>query len=89
MVLTLDILQPQVTQRARNLPAMRKTWVQALHQEDPLEKGMQPASVFLPEEFHGQRSLGRPQSMGRGELDTTEQLSLSLSPFTLDIRDSR
>ena len=26
-------------------------------QEDPLEKRMQPTPVFLPVEFHGQRSL--------------------------------
>ena len=25
--------------------------------EDPLEKGTAPIPVFLPEEFHGQRSL--------------------------------
>ena len=24
--------------------------------KDPLEEGMQPAPVFLPSEFHGQRS---------------------------------
>ena len=26
--------------------------------EDPLEKGMAPTPIFLPGEFHGQRSLG-------------------------------
>ena len=31
--------------------------VPSLGQEDPLEKGMQPTLVFLPEEVHGQRSL--------------------------------
>ena len=30
--------------------------VRSLGQEDPLEKGM-ATPVFLPEEFHGQRSL--------------------------------
>ena len=29
-----------VTQMVRNLPAMLKTWVQSLGQEDPLEKRM-------------------------------------------------
>ena len=29
-----------VAQTVKNLPAMQKTWVQSLGQEDPLEKGM-------------------------------------------------
>ena len=29
-----------VVQMVKNLPAMQETWVQALDQEDPLEKGM-------------------------------------------------
>ena len=39
--------------------SMRETWVQSLGQEDPLEKEMaaQHTPVFLPGEFHGQRSL--------------------------------
>ena len=35
---------------------MWETWVQFLGQEDPLEKDMAPTPVFLPGEFHGQRS---------------------------------
>ena len=31
--------------------------VQSLGREDPLEKGIQPTSVFLPGESRGQRSL--------------------------------
>jgi len=34
-----------------------ETWVQSLGQEDPLEEEMASHSVFLPGEFHGQRSL--------------------------------
>ena len=41
-----------VAQRVKNLPAMQETQVQSLGQEDPLEKGWLPTSVFLPEEFH-------------------------------------
>ena len=33
------------------------TQVQSLDQEGPLEKGMATTPVFLPGEFHGQRSL--------------------------------
>jgi len=40
----------------KNVPAMWKTRVQSLGQEDPLEKGM-ATPVFLPGEFHGQRRL--------------------------------
>ena len=36
-----------------------------------------PTPVFLPEEFHGQRSLAGYSPWGRKELDTTERLSLS------------
>ena len=41
----------------KNLPAMQKTWIQSLGEEDPLEKEWQPTPVFLPRESHGQRSL--------------------------------
>ena len=40
--------------------------------EDPLEKGM----VFLPGEFHGQRSPEVFSPWGHKELDTTEKLTL-------------
>ena len=46
-----------VAQMIKNLPVMQKTWVSSLGLEDPLEKGMVPTPVFLPGEFHGQRSL--------------------------------
>ena len=46
-----------MAQMVKNLPAMRETQVQSLGQEDPLEKGMVATPVFLPGEFHGQRSL--------------------------------
>ena len=41
----------------KNLPAVQETQVRSLGQEDPLEKGMATTPVFLPGEFHGQRSL--------------------------------
>ena len=46
-----------VAQTVKNLHAMQETQVRSLGQEDPLEKGMATHSVFLPREFHGQRSL--------------------------------
>ena len=36
---------------------MQETWARSLSQEDPLEQGMETTPVFLPGEFHGQRSL--------------------------------
>ena len=52
-----------VAQTVKNLPAMLEPWVRSLGQEDPLEKGM--ASVYLPGEFHGQRSLMGYSPCGR------------------------
>jgi len=72
-----------VAQSLKHLPAVWETWVWSLGQEDPLEKEMAPTPVFLPGEFHGQRSLVGHSPRGRKESDTTEQLhfhfSLSLS----------
>ena len=59
-----------------NLPAVwEEIHVRSLGQEDPLEKG---SPVFLPGESHGQRSLVGFSLWGRKELDTTEQLILSV-----------
>ena len=44
-------------QMVKNLPAMRETQVWSLGREDPLKKGIVTPPVFLPGEFHGQRSL--------------------------------
>ena len=56
-----------------NPPAMQETWVQSLSREDPLEEEMANCSVFLPGEFHGQRSLAGYSSLGDCiELGTTE-----------------
>ena len=46
--------------------------VQSLGWEDLLEKGMATISVFLPGEFHGQRSLEGYSPWGHKESDTTE-----------------
>ena len=52
---------------------MQETWVQSLGQEDPLEKKWLPTPVFLPGEFHGQRSLASYSSWDHKESDMTEQ----------------
>ena len=53
-------------------PAMQETWVQSLGWEDPLEKGWQPTPVFLPGEFHAQRSLAGYSPQDCKEYDTTD-----------------
>ena len=46
-----------VAQTVKNLPAMRKTQVQSLGQEDSWRRKWQPTPVCLPGESLGQRSL--------------------------------
>ena len=58
---------------------MWETWVQSLGREDPLEKEMATIPVFLPGEFHGQRSLAGYSPWGLKELDTTDRLTVSLT----------
>ena len=49
----------------KNLPAVQETRVRSLGWEDPLEKEMLSTLVFLPGEFHGQRSLAGYSPRGR------------------------
>ena len=58
---------------------MQETQVRSLGQEDPLEKGSLPTPVFLPGEFHGQRSLVSYNPWGHKESYMAERLTLSLS----------
>ena len=41
----------------KKLPVKQDPWVRSLGWKDPLEWAWQPTPVFLPGEFHGQRSL--------------------------------
>ena len=68
-----------MAQTVKNLPPIRETWVRSLGGEDPLEKRTATYSIFLPGEFHGQRSLVGYSSLGHEESDRTEELTLSLS----------
>ena len=55
------------------LPAMWETWVQFLGWEDPdWRREWQPTPVFLPGEFHGQRSLVGYSPWGHEESDMTK-----------------
>ena len=64
-----------LSQKVKNLPARQETRVQSLGQEDPLEKRKVSTPVFLPGEFHGQRSLVGYSPWGLKEVDMTEQLT--------------
>ena len=60
-----------VAQTVKNPPATRETWAG----EIPWRRAWPPTPVFLPGEFHGQRSLAGDSPWGRKESDTTEWLS--------------
>ena len=59
---------------------MQEIWIQSLGQEDPLEKRMATLSSILALENPMDREAWRGYSpWGHRELDSTEQLTLSLS----------
>ena len=62
----------------KNLPAMQETWVLSLCWEDSL-KGMISHSVFLPREFHGQKSLMDYSPKDYKESHRTEQLTHTIT----------
>ena len=69
-----------MAQMVKRLPAMWETWVQSLSREDPLEKEMAIHSSTLAWKIPWTEEPDRLHSpWGHKELDTTEQLSLSLS----------
>ena len=53
-----------VAQTIKNLPAMQKTQIRSLGQEDPLEKGMATHSSILAWEIPWTEEPGGLQSMG-------------------------
>ena len=64
-----------MAQRVKNPSAMQETqeiWVRSLGWEDPWKRKWQPILVFLPEKFHGQRSLLGYSPWGRRESEMTE-----------------
>ena len=71
-------LAPLVAHLVKNLPAMQETWVRSWVGKMRWRRERLPTPVFWPGEFHGLYS-----PWGCKELDTTEQLSLSLLCATL------
>ena len=68
-----------MVQRLKRLPAMWETWVQSLGQEDPLEKEMATHSSIAAWRILWTEELGRLQSTGRKESDTTERLHFHMT----------
>ena len=62
--------------------AVQETQVQSLGWEVRRRREWLPIPVFLPGEFHGQRSLVGYHSWGHKELDTTEWLTLTGLSYT-------
>ena len=65
----------------KNMPAVQETYVPSLVQKDPLKKEMATTPVFLPGEFHGQRSLVGYGPWGSQKVVHDKQLTLSLFTF--------
>ena len=63
-----------VAQLLKNPPAMQKTQVQSMGQEDPLEKEMATYSSILAWEIPWTEEPGGLQSIDHKESDMTEQL---------------
>ena len=69
--LTIDDWASLIAQSVNHLPAMQETWVQALSQEDPLEKEMATYSSTLAWKIPWMEEPGRLQSIVLQESDTT------------------
>ena len=63
-----------IVQLMKKPPAMQETWVRSQVRKIPWRRKWQPTPVFLPGEFHGQRSLADYSPWVPKESDTTEQL---------------
>ena len=68
-----------MAQTVKNLPSMQETQVRSPGWKNPWRRECQPTPVFLPGEFHGQRSLAGYSPWGPKEFDMTKWLTLS--PF--------
>ena len=73
-----------VAQMVENQPEMWETWVQSWIGKIPWRREWQPTPVFLPGEFHGQRSLADYVGSQRvGQLLVTFILTLFVAGFTM------
>ena len=70
-----------LAQMVKNLPAMWETGFDPWVGKISWRRKLQPTPVFLPREFHGQRSLVGYSTRGHKQLAMTEKLTLSLFIF--------
>ena len=75
-----------VAQWVKNVPAVQETQVPSLGWEDPLEKKMASHSSILAWRIPWTEEPGGLQSLGSQEVDTTEQLTLTLNSQRLGHR---
>ena len=68
-----EIRASLVVQIVKNLPAMQKTWVPFLGQEEGRREWL-PTPVYLPGEFHGQKRRAGYSPWYCKESDTTEAI---------------
>ena len=66
-----------MAQMVKNLPAMQEAGFDPWVGKIPWRREWLPTPVFLPQEFHGQRSLVAYSPRDHKESDTTEQLTVS------------
>ena len=81
LCLPLLLLLLLVAQMVTNLPAMQETQVWSLQKEDLWRREWLLTPVFLPGEFHGQRTLAGYSPWGHKESNLTEQLKIYIYIF--------
>ena len=64
-----------VPQLVTNLPAVQETQVRSQGWQDPWRREWQATPVFLPGEFHGQRSLVSYSLWGQKEKDLNDPVN--------------
>ena len=70
-----------VAQMVKNLSAVPETWFSPWVGKILWRREWLPTPLFLPEEFHGQRSLVGYSSWGHKESDTIEWLTHTLQLY--------
>ena len=75
-----------MAQTVKTLLSMWETWFDPWAGKIPWRRKWQPTPVFSPRKSHGQRSLEDYSPRSHEKLDTSEQLTLSLSPVAKTLR---
>ena len=65
----------------RNLPEIQESMLEPWVRKIPWRREWQPTPVFLPGEFHGQRSQACYSTQSLKELDMTKHLTIVIKIF--------